>query len=110
MRDSTGNTRHYVALFTDITAQKQHQQQLEFIAHYDSLTRLPNRMLLADRLGHALTQTRRHRQLLAVAYIDLDGFKAVNDTYGHAAGDAWHDYDAALWMLTGKNAGRTTDE
>ena len=87
VRDSTGNTRHYVALFTDITAQKQHQQQLEFIAHYDSLTRLPNRMLLADRLGHALTQTRRHRLLLAVAYIDLDGFKAVNDTYGHAAGD-----------------------
>ncbi|MDO8991021.1 MAG: EAL domain-containing protein [Sideroxyarcus sp.] len=62
-------------------------EKLEHIAHYDALTALPNRVLLADRLQQAMAQTNRRRDLLAVAYLDLDGFKAVNDNHGHDAGD-----------------------
>jgi diguanylate cyclase (GGDEF)-like protein/PAS domain S-box-containing protein len=80
-------TQSYVALFTDITAIKEHARQLEHIAHYDTLTNLPNRVLLADRLEQGMAQTQRRGQLLAVAYLDLDGFKAVNDKYGHEVGD-----------------------
>jgi diguanylate cyclase (GGDEF)-like protein/PAS domain S-box-containing protein len=87
VRDAKGTTQHYVALFSDITAQKQHQSQLEHIAHYDALTNLPNRVLLADRLRHGLAQAQRREQLLAVAFLDLDGFKAINDQHGHEAGD-----------------------
>ncbi len=87
VKDSAGITRNYVALFTDITPMKEHQQQLEHIAHYDALTSLPNRVLLADRLQHALIHTQRREHSLAVAFLDLDGFKAVNDKYGHNVGD-----------------------
>jgi len=87
VRDNSGATRHYVALHADISAQKEHQQQLEFIAHYDTLTGLPNRKLFDDRLHQAMVQSKRHQQPLAVVYIDLDGFKAINDNYGHDAGD-----------------------
>ena len=72
----TANSQQYVALFSDITALKEHEQQLEHIAHYDVLTSLPNRVLLADRLHQAMAQAHRRKQLLAVAYLDLDGFKA----------------------------------
>jgi diguanylate cyclase (GGDEF)-like protein/PAS domain S-box-containing protein len=87
VRDRQGNTRNYVALFTDITQQKEHQRQLERIAHYDTLTGLPNRVLLADRLRQAMAQTQRRGQQLAVVYLDLDGFKAINDAHGHHIGD-----------------------
>ncbi len=87
VRDTTGATRHFVALHADISAQKEHQHQLEFIAHYDTLTGLPNRKLFDDRLHQAMVQSKRHQQPLAVVYIDLDGFKAINDNYGHDAGD-----------------------
>ncbi len=87
VRDDQGEIQNYMALFADITALKEHESQLERIAHYDVLTGLPNRVLLADRLIQAMTQTRRRNQRLAVAYLDLDGFKAVNDTYGHEVGD-----------------------
>jgi diguanylate cyclase (GGDEF)-like protein/PAS domain S-box-containing protein len=86
--DPEGNARHYVALFSDITSLKEHQNQLEHIAHYDALTRLPNRVLLADRLHQAMAQARRRETVLAVAFLDLDGFKAINDNHGHKAGDA----------------------
>lgn len=87
VQDATGKTRNYVALFTDITAMKEHEQQLEHIAHHDALTSLPNRVLLADSLQQAMVQSQRRNRSLAVVYFDLDGFKAVNDTHGHDVGD-----------------------
>lgn len=71
----------------DITERQAHQQQLEEMAHFDTLTGLPNRVLLADRLQQALAQTQRRKTVLAVAYLDLDGFKTINDRYGHDTGD-----------------------
>ncbi len=94
--DGEGNLTHYMALFTDISVQKQHQKELEHIAHYDPLTGLPNRVLLADRLHQAMLHTTREQKSLAVAYLDLDGFKQVNDQYGHAEGDR------LLTMLAGR--------
>ncbi|BCA78549.1 hypothetical protein AOP6_0336 [Desulfuromonas sp. AOP6] len=76
-----------VTSFVDITTQRQQQQQLEFLAHYDALTQLPNRVLLVDRLKQAMAQVKRRNQQLATVYIDLDGFKEVNDRYGHDVGD-----------------------
>ena len=87
VRDAQGQAQHYVALFSDITKTKQHEQQLERIAHFDALTNLPNRVLLADRLKQAMLQAERRAQRLAVVFLDLDGFKMVNDTHGHEAGD-----------------------
>ncbi len=72
---------------SDISCRKLHEDQLEYVAHYDPLTNLPNRNLLADRLQQALLQSQRQGHYLAVAYLDLDGFKAINDRYGHSAGD-----------------------
>ncbi|MET0357526.1 MAG: EAL domain-containing protein [Cellvibrio sp.] len=87
VRDRAGKPINYVGLFTDITQLKEHQQQLEYSAHYDALTRLPNRVLLADRLKQALSRCHRTGNSLAVLYIDLDGFKSVNDNHGHETGD-----------------------
>ena len=87
VRNAKGQTQRYVALFSNITLQKIHQQELEHIAHYDALTNLPNRTLLADRMHQAMAQSMRQHQPLTVAYIDLDGFKAINDSHGHEAGD-----------------------
>jgi diguanylate cyclase (GGDEF)-like protein/PAS domain S-box-containing protein len=87
VHDAQGKLLQYVALFSDITSQKEHQQQLEHIAHFDALTGLPNRVLLADRLHQAMAQAVRRRQSLALAFLDLDAFKAINDTHGHDAGD-----------------------
>ncbi|UZE96203.1 sensor domain-containing protein [Alkalimarinus alittae] len=85
--DLKGKTLQYVALFTDITSMKVHQKQLEHMANYDVLTQLPNRMLFADRLKHAMQQCSRRDQMLAVAFLDLDGFKKINDKYDHSVGD-----------------------
>ena len=82
-----GQITHFVALFSDVTAQKEHEYQLERIAYHDPLTDLPNRVLLQDRLQHAIAHAERRNKRLAVVYIDLDGFKQVNDAKGHAAGD-----------------------
>lgn len=82
-----GEILRYVSLFSDITAIKEHQKQLEYLAHFDALTGLPNRVLLADRLHQAMSQVQRHGTRLAVVYLDLDGFKAINDTHGHETGD-----------------------
>ncbi|MBY0464255.1 MAG: PAS domain-containing protein, partial [Burkholderiales bacterium] len=88
-RDAAGQPLRVVGIHTDISLIKAHEQQLEHMAHYDSLTGLPNRVLLSDRLRQAMAQTVRQGQQLAVVYLDLDGFKAVNDTHGHALGDRY---------------------
>ncbi|CUI03756.1 EAL domain-containing protein [Massilia sp. P8910] len=87
VRDDHGVTTHYVAVFSDITKAKQSQEQLDHMAHHDSLTALPNRLLFHDRLLHALKRAARDGQRLAVLFIDLDRFKNVNDTLGHHVGD-----------------------
>ena len=87
VRDRHGELLHYVALFSDITVFKQHAIALQKAAHYDALTGLPNRVLLAERMQQAMAHARTHAQRLAVAYLDLDGFKPINDGHGHAIGD-----------------------
>ena len=78
---------HYVGVFSDISSLKQSQDKLNFLAHHDLLTSLPNRLLFNLRLEHSIERARRSRQGLAVMFFDLDHFKDVNDTLGHAAGD-----------------------
>jgi len=87
VHDKAGNTQRYVALFSDITSEKEHEQTLKRIAQYDLLTGLPNRSLLRDRLHHAMAQATRRGNVLAVVCIDLDDFHGVNDRHGHALGD-----------------------
>jgi diguanylate cyclase (GGDEF)-like protein/PAS domain S-box-containing protein len=87
LRDAQGNIRQYMGLMSDITAIKEHENELEHMAHFDALTLLPNRVLLADRLQQGMVQVLRRAQSLTVAYLDLDKFKTVNDTLGHEIGD-----------------------
>jgi diguanylate cyclase (GGDEF)-like protein/PAS domain S-box-containing protein len=87
VRNERDETSHYVAVFTDITLIKEHQHQLEHIAHYDLLTGLPNRSLLSDRLSQAMLHCDRTHKSIAVAFVDLDSFKEVNDVHGHDVGD-----------------------
>ncbi|QDG78463.1 EAL domain-containing protein [Labrenzia sp. PHM005] len=88
VEDESGQVDNYIGLFSDITKLKNNEKALEKLARHDKLTGLPNRDLLADRLTQAMARARRHDLFIAVAFIDLDGFKAVNDTYGHSTGDA----------------------
>ena len=84
--DASGQT-YYVAILRDITERQRQRALLEHQALHDSLTGLPNRNLLADRLGHAVAQARREAAPMALLLLDLDRFKAVNDTLGHQIGD-----------------------
>lgn len=88
VKDASGKISHYVGIFTDITEHKQQQEQIERLAYYDALTRLPNRVLLADRMQQAIARADRLNRIVAVCYLDLDGFKPINDRYGHKAGDS----------------------
>ncbi len=81
------NRRSRVTEFNDITQEIKTQEQLRAMAHYDALTNLPNRTLFADRLDQAMIQSKRRGKSLAVVYVDIDGFKNINDTYGHHIGD-----------------------
>ncbi len=87
VRDGNGELLHYVGVFSDITRIRETQNRLESLAHYDALTGLPNRVLFADRMNQALSQSHRHNTLMAVGYLDLDVFKPINDTHGHHVGD-----------------------
>lgn len=87
VHNESGVTTHCVGVFTDITALKMSQNQMERLAYYDALTQLPNRSLFTDRFRIALAQSERSGELLAVGYLDLDGFKPVNDKFGHTVGD-----------------------
>ena len=87
MFDVHGRLFGVLGIGHDITERNAHANQLKHIAHYDVLTTLPNRVLLADRLHQAMAQAERSKLLLTVAYLDLDGFKAINDNHGHDAGD-----------------------
>jgi len=87
IRDENGNVAGAIETLRDITAQKKYENELEHQAKHDSLTKLPNRSLLSDRLSQALGHAERDERLLAVLYIDLDDFKIVNDSLGHSSGD-----------------------
>jgi len=85
--NAEGVITHHIGVINDVTDLMRYQEQLEYQANYDSLTRLPNRNLLRDRLQHALIVAQRQHKGVAVVFMDLDGFKNVNDSLGHSVGD-----------------------
>jgi diguanylate cyclase (GGDEF)-like protein/PAS domain S-box-containing protein len=87
IRDSAGLVVNYLAVFTDISSMKETQAQLVHLAHHDPLTGLPNRLMFMERLNHAIDLAQRANSRFAVLFLDLDNFKQVNDTLGHAEGD-----------------------
>lgn len=87
VKDSEGKVVNYVGIFSDITIVKESQRRVEFLATHDELTSLPNRALFLDRVRQAVARTTRTDSTFAVLFIDLDNFKVVNDSMGHAAGD-----------------------
>jgi len=87
IRDEDGKVTHFVSVKEDFTEIKRLQDRMDNLAHHDQLTGLPNRNLFYDRLKHAQTLAKRRNKGFALFYLDLDGFKAVNDTHGHELGD-----------------------
>jgi diguanylate cyclase (GGDEF)-like protein/PAS domain S-box-containing protein len=87
LRDDNGQITNFSAIFYDVSERKQLEEKLESLAHYDPLTGLANRMLLQDRLEYAIATSERNGQCFALLFIDLDDFKPLNDTHGHAFGD-----------------------
>ena len=87
IKNIAGEVTNYIGLFSDITQTKQQQQELTKLAHYDSLTKLANRTLLAERFVQAVVDSNSNKKKMALCFIDLDEFKAVNDKCGHEAGD-----------------------
>ena len=87
IRDSDGTVLNYISIFHDITQRKEAERHFQYLAHYDTLTRLPNRTLFGDRLQQALVTAKRSGQKVALLFLDLDHFKNINDTLGHLSGD-----------------------
>lgn len=87
IRDSNGEITHLLKVSEDVTDRKQAEETIQRMAYYDSLTELPNRTLFNDRLSQALSHARRKNEIVAVLFLDLDQFKLINDTLGHALGD-----------------------
>ncbi len=87
IRDENGNVIQAIHTSRDITERKRAEEQIRFLAYYDSLTRLPNRTFYKELLARALTYAQRHKKVMAVLFIDLDSFKRINDTLGHGIGD-----------------------
>jgi diguanylate cyclase (GGDEF)-like protein/PAS domain S-box-containing protein len=85
--DEQGSPCCYLGLFHDVTKAKQDLARLEYLAHYDAVTKLPNRILFIDRVKQAISRSKRSGMHVAQMFVDLDGFKQVNDQYGHRAGD-----------------------
>ncbi len=85
--DAKGEVVRSLAVVIDVTERKQAEREIQKLAYYDTLTGLPNRTLFHDRLGQALAQARRDERKVGVLFLDLDRFKTINDTLGHAAGD-----------------------
>lgn len=87
VKDADNKVTHYVGIFLDLSEHEEAERRLEYLSNYDVLTGLPNRVLFMDRLGRAVTRIRRGERVLALLFLDVDRFKVVNDSLGHAAGD-----------------------
>jgi diguanylate cyclase (GGDEF)-like protein/PAS domain S-box-containing protein len=87
VKSTNGDISHFITIEQDITEQKNHQDKIRFLANHDTLTGLPSLRLGKDRLEQAILAATRHQLTMALMFVDLDGFKQVNDKYGHEAGD-----------------------
>jgi diguanylate cyclase (GGDEF)-like protein/PAS domain S-box-containing protein len=101
VRDTAGRPEHYIGIFSDTSQQKRDAERIRFLAYYDALTGLPNRTLLADRTAKAIATAQRSGSQVALLFMDLDGFKHVNDSLGHLVGDT-------LLRLVGERLGEQT--
>ena len=88
IKDKNGDIENFIGIFSDVTHQRKDAQEHAYLATHDPLTGLSNRLLLNDRLDHAIHHAARFNKCVAAIFCDLDNFKPINDTYGHSAGDA----------------------